>query len=111
MLRYLAIRVLSTIPVLVFVALLIFSLLHLVPGDPALLIAGDNASPEQVEVIRASLHLDQPLPVQFIIWANDLVHLDFGESVFSKRPVIELIGQRIEFFAGGAIAAFREDFA
>jgi peptide/nickel transport system permease protein len=96
MLRYLSIRVLSTIPVLVFVGLLIFSLLHLMPGDPALLIAGDNASPEQVETIRASLHLDQSLPVQFVIWANDLIHLDFGQSVFTRRPVIELIGQRIQ---------------
>ena len=86
MLRYIVGRLLSAVPILVLVAVFIFSLVHLTPGDPAVLLAGDNARPEQVEQIRARLHLDQPLPVQFGIWALDALRLDLGESIYSKQP-------------------------
>lgn len=96
MFRYIAGRILAAIPIICLVAIFIFSLVHLTPGDPALLLAGDNASTEQVEAIRERLHLDQPLIVQFGIWAGDALRLDLGESIYSGQPVSRLIGQRIE---------------
>jgi peptide/nickel transport system permease protein len=96
MLRDILGRLLSAVPILLLVAVFIFSLVHLTPGDPPVLLAGDNARPEQVEQIRARLHLDQPLPVQFGIWAFEALRLDLGESIYSKQPVTKLILQRIE---------------
>ncbi|TNB48184.1 ABC transporter permease [Martelella lutilitoris] len=89
-------RLAAAIPTLLLVSVFIFLLVHLAPGDPALLIAGDNASPAQVEQIRARLHLDQSLLNQFVIWFSNAVHLDLGVSVYSGKPVTELIAQRIE---------------
>jgi peptide/nickel transport system permease protein len=94
--RYIAGRLLSAIPIVLLVAVFIFSLVHLTPGDPAVLLAGDNARPEQVEQIRQRLHLDQSLPVQFGIWFVDALRLDLGESIYSKQPVTKLIMQRVE---------------
>lgn len=96
MLRYIAGRLLAAVPILAIVAIFIFSLVHFAPGDPAVLLAGDNATPEQVDQIRARLHLDRPLPVQFGIWASNALRLDLGESIYSGQPVTRLIGQRIE---------------
>ena len=96
MFRYIVGRLLSAIPIVLLVAVFIFSLVHLTPGDPAVLLAGDNARPEQVEQIRQRLHLDQPLPVQFGIWFTDALRLDLGESIYSKQPVTRLIAQRVE---------------
>lgn len=96
MLRYIAIRLATAVPVLFLVVLLIFALLRLTPGDPAILIAGDGASAEQLDAIRTSLRLNEPLLNQLVAWLGDLARLDLGTSVFSRRPVIELIGQRIE---------------
>lgn len=96
MLRYIAGRLLAALPILVIVAVFIFSLVHLTSGDPAVLLAGDNARPEQVEKIRERLHLDEPLPVQFAIWAGNAMRLDFGDSIYSNQPVTRLIMQRLE---------------
>ena len=96
MFRYIAGRILAAIPIICLVAIFIFSLVHLTPGDPALLLAGDNASAEQVEAIRERLHLDQPLIVQFGIWAGDALQLDLGDSIYSGQPVSRLIVQRLE---------------
>ncbi|SNY90717.1 peptide/nickel transport system permease protein [Cohaesibacter sp. ES.047] len=96
MFRYIAGRILAAIPIICLVAIFIFSLVHLTPGDPALLLAGDNASTEQVDAIRERLHLDQPLIVQFGIWAGDALQLDLGNSIYSGQPVTRLIAQRIE---------------
>jgi len=93
---YLAGRVLSAIPILLLVAIFIFSLVNLTPGDPALLIAGDNATPAQVEQIRERLHLNEPLPARFAIWAGNALQLDLGTSIYSGQPVTKLIAQRIE---------------
>ena len=89
-------RLLAAIPVVVVVTVFVFALLHLAPGDPAAIIAGDLASPEDVAKIRAKLGLDQPLLIQFFRWINQLVHGDLGNSIFSAHPVSQLIGQRIE---------------
>jgi peptide/nickel transport system permease protein len=74
----------------------VFLLLHLSPGDPAAIIAGDNAGPEQIALIRQRLGLDDPLPIQFFRWFSAVVQGDFGISIFSNEPVLKLIGQRIE---------------
>ena len=89
-------RLAAAVPTLMIVAIFIFGLVHIAPGDPALLIAGDNANPEQVDRIRERLHLDRSLPVQFGIWAGNAVQGDLGTSVYSGRPVMELIAQRVE---------------
>ena len=96
MLRYVAGRIVATIPILVIVAVFIFSLIHIAPGDPAVLIAGDNATPAQVEKIRERLSLDEPLTTQFWLWVRDLVQFDLGQSIYSNLPVTRLIGQRLE---------------
>jgi len=96
MLGYLLRRVLATIPVMAIVALFVFSLLYLAPGDPAAVIAGDQASPEDVEKIRKSLGLDRPFLVRFTEWSLQVLSGDLGISMFTGLPVTELIRQRIE---------------
>jgi len=104
MLGYLLRRVLSAIPVMGVVALFVFLLLRLTPGDPAAILAGDNATPEQLERIRVSLGLNQPLYTQFFAWIGNLLHGDLGTSLSSNQPVLKLIGQRIEPSIAVAIA-------
>ena len=96
MYTFIARRLLSTIPVLLIVAVLVFLMLRLTPGDPAAILAGDAASSEQIAAIRASLGLDRSILVQFGIWASNLLQGDFGSSYFYKMEVTQLIGQRIE---------------
>lgn len=96
MLAYLARRVLATIPVMGVVALFVFSLLYLAPGDPAAVIAGDQATPADVERIRQGLGLDRPFLVRFGEWSWRILHGDMGTSIFTGLPVAALIGQRIE---------------
>src|SRR6202046_511786 len=104
MLGYLIRRILATIPVRAVVALFVFLLLRLTPGDPAAILAGDNATPEQLERIRISLGLNQPLYTQFFTWVSSLLHGDLGTSLSSNQPVLKLIGQRIEPSIAVAIA-------
>jgi len=89
-------RLLATIPVMGVVALFVFALLHVTPGDPAAIIAGDYATPEDIARIRASLGLDRRLPVQIGIWLGQVIRGDLGTSIFSGLPVSTLIRQRIE---------------
>lgn len=96
MLGYLIRRILAAIPVMGVVALFVFLLLRLTPGDPAAILAGDNATPEQLDRIRTSLGLNEPLYTQFITWIGKLLHGDFGVSLISNVPVITMIGNRIE---------------
>jgi peptide/nickel transport system permease protein len=96
MLSYILRRILATIPVMAIVALLVFSLLYIAPGDPAAVIAGDQASPADVERIRQSLGLDRPFLVQFGSWGWNILHGDLGTSIFTNLPVTALIAQRIE---------------
>lgn len=93
---YILKRLLATIPVMVVVALFVFALLHLSPGDPAAVIAGDYASPADVEKIRHKLGLDKPIHVQLGIWLWNVARGDLGTSIFSGLPVTKLIGQRLE---------------
>jgi peptide/nickel transport system permease protein len=96
MIGYALRRVLSTIPVFVFVGLFVFFLLRLTPGDPAIVIAGDQASSAQIEAIREQLGLNRPVLDQLLSWAAQLFRGDLGRSVFSDIPVTRLIGQRLE---------------
>lgn len=96
MLAFIARRALATIPVMAVVAIFVFLLLHLGPGDPATIIAGDYASPADIERIRARLGLDDPLYIQFASWIGRLAQGDLGVSIFSNLPVSTLIAQRIE---------------
>jgi peptide/nickel transport system permease protein len=96
MLSYILRRILSTVPVMAIVALFVFSLLYIAPGDPAVVIAGDQASPADVEHIRQSLGLDRPFLVQFGSWVLHILQGDLGTSIFTSLPVTALIGQRIE---------------
>lgn len=96
MFAYIVRRVLATIPVMVVVAVFVFALLHLSPGDPAAIIAGDSATDADIARIHAKLGLDQPFYVQFATWAWNLLHGDLGISIFTNLPVLKLIGQRIE---------------
>ena len=96
MVSYILRRILSTLPVMAIVALFVFSLLYISPGDPAVMIAGDQASPADVEHIRQSLGLDRPFLVQFGSWGWHILHGDLGTSIFTNLPVSELIAQRVE---------------
>lgn len=91
---YIAHRLASLVVVMAVVGVVIFLLLHLAPGDPAAVIAGDNATAAQIAQIRHQLGLDLPLPVQFWRWAWQLLHGNFGTSIFSQTPVLTLIEQR-----------------
>lgn len=89
-------RVLAAIPVMLVVALFVFLLLRLSPGDPAAIIAGDMATPEQLEAIRQNLGLNQPLWQQFFVWISQLLQGDFSTSLMAHTPVLTMIGQRLE---------------
>ncbi|HEY1245802.1 MAG TPA: ABC transporter permease [Hyphomicrobiaceae bacterium] len=96
MLAYVLRRLVATVPVMLIVAVLVFLMLRLTPSDPAAIIAGDNATTEQVAEIRNRLGLDQPILTQFFIWGSRTLHGDFGESFFFKKKVAELILDRLE---------------
>lgn len=95
MIPYILRRVIESIPVLFLATVLIFLGLRLLPGDPALILAGQNATPETLQAIREDNGLDQPLPIQYVIWLNNVVRGDLGVSFFTKAPVSQLLGQRI----------------
>src|SRR5437763_1579315 len=96
MFAYVVRRILATIPVMAVVALFVFSLLYIAPGDPAAVIAGDQATPDDVERIRQSLGLDRPFLIQFSDWLWNVLHADLGTSIFTNLPVTTMIAQRIE---------------
>ena len=96
MFAYIVRRVLATIPVMLFVALFVFSLLYIAPGDPAAIIAGDQATPADVDRIRASLGLDRPFLIRFFGWLWDVLNGDLGKSIFTNLPVTHMIKQRVE---------------
>ncbi|HYP82137.1 ABC transporter permease [Variovorax sp.] len=96
MLAFLLRRIVATLPVLVVVALIVFLMTRLAPGDPAAVILGDNATAENVAKVRADLGLDDSVPVQFARWGWRVLHGNLGESYFMRIPVSELIAQRIE---------------
>lgn len=96
MLGYIARRLVAILPVMAVVAVVVFSILRLTAGDPAAIIAGDNATSQDVEAIRIKLGLDRPIPLQFAIWIGNVLRGDFGESFFFKKQVADLILERVE---------------
>jgi peptide/nickel transport system permease protein len=96
MFAYAARRVLTTIPVMLIVAFCVFSLLYLAPGDPAAIIAGDQATPADIERIRVSLGLNEPFLERFGDWLWQILHGNLGTSIFTNLPVSHMIAQRIE---------------
>ena len=95
MLTFFLRRLVTLVPTLVFVSMLIFSLQQLLPGDPALVLAGEDPSPEAIAHIRAKLHLDEPLPVRYGYWVAGVLRGDLGESARTHQPVLELILQKL----------------
>jgi peptide/nickel transport system permease protein len=93
---YVTKRVLATLPVMGVVAVIVFLLLRLSPGDPAAIIAGDDATSEDIAKIREHLGLDRPLLTQFVRWIGQLATGDFGNSIYLERPVLGLIMERVE---------------
>lgn len=88
-------RVLSTVPVLLLVALIVFLMLRLTPGDPAAALVGNSGTSEDIARVRKGLGLDEPLPVQFALWSGKVLSGDLGESYYMKQPVTRLIAQRL----------------
>src|SRR3977135_864331 len=95
MLNFLGKRILQLIPTLFFVSFLIFSLQHLLPGDPALVMAGEERDPNVSAQIRQQYRLDQPILVQYVYWVKGVLSGDFGESLRIKVPVRALIAQKL----------------
>ena len=96
MLAFLIRRIASTFIVMAIVAVIIFLLVRIAPGDPVAILVGDNASPDQIDAVRKQLGLDDPIVVQFWRWASRVLVGDLGISIFSNEPVAKLIGQRLE---------------
>jgi peptide/nickel transport system permease protein len=95
MLTFLGKRLLQLIPTLFFVSVLIFSLQHLLPGDPALIMAGEDRDPQVIAQIRKQYRLDQPIPVQYVYWVKGVMSGDFGESLRIHVPVRDLIVEKL----------------
>jgi peptide/nickel transport system permease protein len=95
MARLIALRILQAAPVIVIVSILAFLLINLLPGDPAVVIAGDQASPEAIEAVRRNLGLDRPLIEQLGIWFTHLLHGNFGASLMLNQSVLSAMGERL----------------
>ncbi len=95
MFEFLVKRLFTIVPTLVFVSILIFGLQQLLPGDPAVILAGEERDPAVVAYLRAKLHLDEPLPVRYAYWIGGVLRGDLGESVRTQLPVLDLIVQKL----------------
>lgn len=93
---YIVRRLLALIPIALVVATVAFVLIHLAPGDPASIMAGPDATPEDVRKIAQQVGLDRPLPVQLVQWYGHLLQGDLGRSIFLRKPVTEAILDRVE---------------
>ena len=92
---YLVRRIASIVPTLIFVSMLIFGLQQLLPGDPAIVLAGEERDPNVVAYLREKMHLDEPLPVRYLYWIKGVLHGDLGESLRMQKPVLELILEKL----------------
>ena len=105
MLGYALRRLLATLPTLVIVAIAVFAIMRLVPGDPAILLLGDSADAEQLRDIRQAMGLDRPMPVQFFLWLQHALSGDLGRSTVNSQPVLPLILDRFAVTAQIVLAA------
>ncbi|MBW7457560.1 ABC transporter permease [Paenibacillus sepulcri] len=99
-------RLLLTIPVVLLVTIMVFSLLQLLPGDPASVILGQDATPEMLDALREQLGLNKPLPIQYVDWLVGVLHGDLGNSLVNNTPVIQLIKQSFPATLELAIGTF-----
>jgi len=95
MLEFFAKRLATIVPTLVFVSMLIFGLQQLLPGDPAVILAGEERDPNVVAYLHAKLHLDEPLPLRYLYWVRGVLQGDLGESVRNEQPVLALVLQKL----------------
>ena len=95
MLTFLVRRIATIIPTLIFVSMLIFGLQQLLPGDPAIVLAGEDRDPSVVAYLRQKMHLDEPLPMRYLFWINGVLHGDLGESMRMQKPVLALILEKL----------------
>jgi peptide/nickel transport system permease protein len=95
MLSYLLRRLALIVPTLVFVSILIFGLQQLLPGDPALALAGENRDPAVIAYLHQKYHLDEPLPVRYALWLGGVLHGDLGESIRIDKPVLDLVLEKL----------------
>src|SRR5256886_8052226 len=95
MLNYLVHRLGTIVPTLFFVSVLIFGLQQLLPGDPAMILAGEERDPTVIAHLHQKLHLDEPLPIRYLYWAAGVLKGDLGESVRIQKPVLELIVEKL----------------
>src|SRR6266498_2081546 len=93
--RFLLRRLAQIVPTLIFVSMLIFGLQQLLPGDPALVLAGEERDPTVIQHLHEKLHLDDPLPVRYGYWIGGVLKGDLGESMRLQKPVLELILQKL----------------
>lgn len=105
MLRFIAQRLLALIPLLLIVSLMVFSLVLLIPGDPAFLLAGEDATPEEVEAIREEMGLNDPVLLRYLVWLGALLQGDLGTSLFSDQPVLDVILERLPVTLSLALVA------
>ncbi|MGH2618700.1 MAG: ABC transporter permease [Thermomicrobiales bacterium] len=96
MLAYVIRRLLLLIPVLLVVGVVVFALMHFIPGDAASIMLGRDATQEQKDALRDRLGLDEPIPVQFVTWFGNALRLDFGESIFLGQPVTQALADRVQ---------------
>jgi peptide/nickel transport system permease protein len=96
MLRFVIRRLILLVPVILIVGTIVFVLIHLTPGDPAVVVLGQDATPEQIEAMRDRLGLNEPLYVQYFEWLLGAVQLDFGDSIFLSQPVTESLFDRAQ---------------
>jgi peptide/nickel transport system permease protein len=95
MLNYLLKRLAAIVPTVFFVTIIIFGLQQLLPGDPAVILAGENQDPNVIAYLQKKMHLDEPLPVRYVYWISGVFHGDLGESLRIQQPVLELIQQKL----------------
>ncbi|MDM0115023.1 ABC transporter permease [Variovorax sp. J22R133] len=106
MFEYLARRIATIVPTLVFVSMLIFGLQQLLPGDPAKMLAGEDQDPTVIAYLHTKLHLDEPLPVRYAYWIGGVLRGDLGESVRTQQPVLDLVLQKLPVTLELALLAF-----
>ena len=111
MLRYIGKRFAVAIPTLILVSIFVFSLQKMMPGDPAIMMAGEERDPKVITYLREKYHLNDPVPEQYLYWAGSAVRGDLGESLRSDEPVLKLIGQKLPVTIQLAIMAIIVAFA
>src|SRR3954451_12495201 len=93
--QFLLKRLATIVPTLLFVTMLIYGLQQLLPGDPAVVLAGEERDPSVVAYLHQKMHLDDPLPVRYFYWLRDVLHGDLGESLRMQKPVLALVTEKL----------------